>query len=508
MMYRAIIVEDELLIRVAYQSIVDWNAYGFELTGVFENGQAALDAFDEANPDFVLTDTKMPLCDGIELISEIKKRSPETVCIILSAYGDLDYVKEGMRVGADDYLLKLDITPERLGALLEETAQKLKKLKRSGVESVSVERQKGREEFLRRLIRGEYSERDTVLDYLKFYRIRLNTKRLICLSVSIAAEERQTLTEEMAAAVRQILLQTLQSAGTWALSDFQSNLFCAIGCCDEGVPELYGENVKKSVLFSLKSVLNLSDVMIQWKRAADIMDVPGVFTEIMPGKHADDSVLDVIQEIVDLLLRQQYEEVISRFRALSRLVSDTPVISLGIMRNRCSYILMSLQTVMKNDHILNAWFADRYPELTRELEQCFSQRDLTCWLEQLGGIFNEMSRTRTPAASISESAAEYIRLHFAEDLALGDIAGHCGISPTYLSRIFAQEKGKGILEYLTDMRIRHAKELLADTNGKIYEIAAEVGYSDAVYFNKVFKRNTGMTPKEYRMHKKTIKDKK
>ena len=228
-MYRAIIVEDELLIRVAYQSIVDWNAYGFELTGVFENGQAALDAFDEANPDFVLTDTKMPLCDGIELISEIKKRSPETVCIILSAYGDLDYVKEGMRVGADDYLLKLDITPERLGALLEETAQKLKKLKRSGVESVSVERQKGREEFLRRLIRGEYSERDTVLDYLKFYRIRLNTKRLICLSVSIAAEERQTLTEEMAAAVRQILLQTLQSAGTWALSDFQSYIFCSIG---------------------------------------------------------------------------------------------------------------------------------------------------------------------------------------------------------------------------------------------------------------------------------------
>ena len=58
------------------------------------------------------------------------------------------------------------------------------------------------------------------------------------------------------------------------------------------------------------------------------------------------------------------------------------------------------------------------------------------------------------------------------------------------------------------MRMRRAKELLADTNEKIYEIAAEVGYSDAVYFNKVFKKNAGVTPKEYRMQKKTIKDKK
>ena len=507
-MYRAIIVEDELLIRVAYQSLADWNAYGFELAGVFENGQAALEAFDDIRPDLVLTDTKMPLCGGIELISEIKKRSPETICIILSAYGDLDYVKKGMRAGAEDYLLKLDITSERLGSLLEETAEKLKKLKRGGVESVSVERQKEREEFLRRLIRGEYSERDIVLDYLKFYRIHLNTKHLICLSIFVEPENCQALTEEMTVTARQIAIQTLQSAGTWVLIDLQSDHLCAVGCCDEGVTEQYGENIKKSVLFALKSVMNLSEVIIQWKAAEDIMDVPGVFAKMMPRRNSEDSFSGIIQDAVDEILHQQYEEVIRSLQALSCFVSDTPFLSLDTLRNNCSYILMSLQTAMKNDHILNEWVGDRYSELMSELKNCFSQRELTHWLEQLILILEEMKQTRAPAAAMSERAAEYIRLHFAEDLSLGDIAGHCGISATYLSRIFAQEKGKGVQEYLTDVRVRRAKELLADTNEKIYEIAAEVGYSDAVYFNKVFKKNAGVTPKEYRMQKKTIKDKK
>lgn len=119
-MYRAIIVEDELLVRVAYQSIVNWQDYGFELVGLFENGQAALDAFDEIQPDFVLTDTKMPVCDGITLIREVKRRSADTICVILSAYGDLNYVKDGIREGgrrlpaeAGYYTGKAGRTPEK-----------------------------------------------------------------------------------------------------------------------------------------------------------------------------------------------------------------------------------------------------------------------------------------------------------------------------------------------------------------------------------------------------------
>ena len=122
-------------------------------------------------------------------------------------------------------------------------------------------------------------------------------------------------------------------------------------------------------------------------------------------------------------------------------------------------------------------------------------------------LLEQMEQTRAPSASLAAKAASYIHEHYIEDLSLDKIARHIKISPTYLSRIFSQEHGKGIQEYLTELRIQKAKQLLAETDCKIYEIAANVGYQDAIYFNKLFKRRTGKTPKEYRMLKMTIDSK-
>lgn len=506
-MYKAIIVEDELLIRVAYQSIVDWQAYGFELVGMFENGQEALEAFDELKPDFVLTDTIMPLCNGIELIRQIKERAPETICIILSAYGDLDYVKEGMRIGIDDYLLKLDITPERLGSLLESVALKLQKQKRSGVELVSGERQKEREDFIRRWIRGEFTERDMIQDYLKFYGIKLNMHQLICLSILIEPEKQCAFTAEMSGTMKQVVIQTLQSAGTWVLVDMQSNYLCAVGCCDDDTMQQYKESVMKSIRFSLKSVMNLSDVTIQCEAADDPLSVPVVFRAMAPCSAADHTISVVIQEIVDRVLHLQYAEVIEGLKELSSLFSETPFLLVDAVRNNCSYILMGLQTAMKNDPLLEEWMKDYYTKMKSDLLHCFHSRDFIHWVDEFGVKLEEMRQSRISSATVAEKATEYICRHYSENLSLSDIAEYCSISATYLSRIFPQELGKGVQEYLIDRRIKEAKKLLMETNKKIYEIAAGVGYPDPVYFNKVFKRNTGMTPKEYRMQKIAIKTK-
>ncbi len=505
-MYRVIIVDDELLIRIAYQSIVDWKEYEFELVGMFENGQEALDAFEDLLPDLVLTDTKMPVCDGIQLIRGIKERAPETICIILSAYGDLDYVKEGMRAGAEDYLLKLDITPERFGQLLSASADKLKMLKHSRVESVSGDIQKRRQEFLRSWIRGEFSERETILDYLRFYKIKFRTRQMICMSIRIESE--RILTDEMTAVAQQTATQVLQSTGTWVVVDMQSNHLCVVGCCDDASMEKYGESVQKSILFALKSVMNLSDVVVQWSTCRDVLVVPKIFARLVPQETQDETTLVEVQELVNSLLHFQYEEVIRRLQVLSSLFSAMPFSSMKLMRNNCAYILMSLKTAMKGDPLLEEWIRERYPEMKAQLSECYTPRDLTQWVEQFCVTLEEMRQNRAPAASLTQRAETYLKEHFTEDLSLDYIAEHCGVSPTYLSRIFAQEKRKGVLEYLTDLRIYEAKRLLAETNEKVYEVAAKSGYPDAVYFSKVFKKNTGVTPKEYRRKKYMIKDKK
>lgn len=508
-MYKAVIVDDELLIRVAYQSIVDWESYGFEVAGMFENGQEVLDAFDEIQPDFVLTDTKMPLCNGIELIRQIKKRSPDTICIILSAYGDLDYVKEGMRAGAEDYMLKLDITPERLGEVLTSVAGMLQDVKRSEVEVVSAERQKERDEFLRKWIRGEFTEPDTISDYLEFYRIRLHTDRLNCLSVFWGMAGESAFSEKtMMRTIRQTVDQVLKSAGTWVLADIAPDYLCAVGCGGDSAPQQYVESVKKSILFALKSVMNLQEVEIRHDTAKGLTDVPNVFRALVPNRTVEWSQDLGVQELIDGFWHRRYEEVVDRLRELSHVFAEAYSMPIAAMKNICSYIFMGLQAVMKDDQLLNDCLKDIYPSMQSGLADSFNSKDIICWLEKLTERLDEMRRNRAPASSLSERAADYICQHFAEDLSLDTIAEHCGISAAYLSRIFAQEQGKGVQEYLTDLRIKRAKELLIETNEKIYEIAAKSGYPDAVYFNKVFKKNTGMTPKEYRVQEITRKNKK
>lgn len=509
-MYRAIIVEDELLVRVAYQSMVNWQDYDFELVGMFENGQAALDMFDEIQPDFVLTDTKMPLCDGIALVKEIKKRSPDTICVILSAYGDLDYVKDGIRVGADDYLLKLDITRDKLGTLLKETAKKLNEQRKSEVESVSHERQKGRDRFLRSWIRGEYQDKETIRDYLRFYGIKFYNEQLVCMSIHVDELDGgicKTPSESISSAIKQTISETLRSAGVWLLIDMRANLFYSVGCCDRMDSKAFGEHMRESVLFALKSVMNLSKVTVIIGIADGIEDVSATFQRIYPEEdkcvreNLADEASAQTEKLVGYILHFRYAQAADGLRKLNKIFVSASALTVDIMRNHCSYILMSLNAAMLKDPLLQSHFCKVYPQLKADLVNCFFPREISRWLDRLCTYIERMEQARAPAASLADRAASYIQEHYTEDLSLDIIAGHLKVSPTYLSRIFTQEQGMGILEYLTDLRLRKARELLTQTNDRIYEIAKKVGYSDAVYFNKVFKKHTGKTPKEYRMLK-------
>jgi two-component system response regulator YesN len=102
--------------------------------------------------------------------------------------------------------------------------------------------------------------------------------------------------------------------------------------------------------------------------------------------------------------------------------------------------------------------------------------------------------------SVIVKAREYIDQHFASvDLSLYSTASHVGISPNHLSTVFAQETGENFIEYLTRVRLERAKQLLKDTAMKSADIAYETGFSDPHYFSYIFKKNTGQSPREFRL---------
>jgi two-component system, response regulator YesN len=110
----------------------------------------------------------------------------------------------------------------------------------------------------------------------------------------------------------------------------------------------------------------------------------------------------------------------------------------------------------------------------------------------------ESKRKASSMDKIVHSVVRYINDHVSEDLSLTDLASHAGLSKNYLCYVFKKEMKTTLLNYIVDVRMRRARELLRDGNHRMYEVGDMVGYHDYAYFSQIFKRQTGMTPSEYR----------
>ena len=111
---------------------------------------------------------------------------------------------------------------------------------------------------------------------------------------------------------------------------------------------------------------------------------------------------------------------------------------------------------------------------------------------------NVMSRKETRSTGVIDRAKEYIMANYKKDISLDDVSKEVDISPYYFSKIFKEATGENFIEYLTNIRIEKAKELLNDTDMSMKEICVEVGYSNPNYFSRIFKKNVGVSPTEYK----------
>ena len=112
--------------------------------------------------------------------------------------------------------------------------------------------------------------------------------------------------------------------------------------------------------------------------------------------------------------------------------------------------------------------------------------------------FHENAQPRGSKVLLIQQVKEYLQENYTQRITLNSAAALVYLTPTYLSKLFAEVEGMGFSEYLSALRIQHAKEALLDYHRRIYEIAAQVGYQDVKHFMKVFKKQVGMTPREYR----------
>lgn len=512
MMYRLLIVDDEIVIREGLKSIIDWEKYGFAICGEGENGRDGLEKIDRLKPDLVIADLKMPGIDGLEMIETLRKNGNKCRVIILTGYPEFDYAQKAVELGAEAYLLK----PLEEDELIEKiTAVYLKISEDEGnrdayIEIVGV----ARAGFMQELVSGRIDD-DLVLRLNQLYALELpwNSYQIVLIDIPGSL----VFVKETQHAIRTIL-DAFLSEGKRGLSFvingnlgilvknqcFDANNLSPLRNLGRKIKDCLGPDIVISVG---KGVDDLQDIFKSYENAAALLQKKFVLcvdnlimdrTVTTPVPHGTDvfanteNLADKIHMAVEThqtaYINDLLEEIKNKVLAEEL---DEHAIKLGYV-DICSRLVSKL---MKN----KVEPTKPAGEIGRFAAEIMKKPDL----QSLHGyakfllyhIADEITTGST--ASTMESIIRYIDQNFGSDLKLSTISEVFGYENTYLGRLFKKVVGCNFNNYLDKVRIENAKKFLRDGD-KIYEVAQKVGYNDKDYFYSKFRKYEKMAPMEYK----------
>lgn len=494
-MYKVLIVEDMDITREDIMELIEWKSYDFELVPSARNGKIGLEYAVRYLPDIILTDIKMPVMTGLELVEQMKKIRPKTKFILLTAYEEFELAKKALDMGIQSFLLKYEISPELLLQELNKCVEEIEKER--NLEKLTLRRR------LERLLSDTTGEEYIEKKYFQWVgRSYLLDLWILKASVEIGEENLQDILKKELNKYQFICLgiQPREYIFFLQIMEFRSqqeqnfylrsfilslqNVFASV--LNTGTAIAVGGYVENqhAITECRKKAADLLSYHIFYKGSCILEDI----------REENESTADFSRElknIQEMLKNNEYEQV---RRDIKKLYLDDMV--------KYKNISLLKKVTIKITH----FFRERGYEIKLSEFDVYLE---SVWANLLtDSIFHTEERFQYLLDILSEctdkmyskkvrAAMNYVRKHFTEEIGLNEVADKLEVSPIYLSHLFKRETGITFSAYITKLRIERAKELLRQGDKKIYEISELVGYQTVQYFSKVFKRETGKTPKEY-----------
>ncbi len=503
--YTLLIVDDEPLVRDHMAHILDWSRLG--VTKILEaaNGYEAIDLVRAESPQIMILDIKMPEMNGIQLLDYIKELDTNIQIIVSSGYSDFDAARHMLSIGkVVDYLLKpvnTDMLFEAVNKCI--TNIELKQKQELVYSDLKDARSTLRMTHIRDLIFGLVQE-DDAFDVIQ-PPVRDNVVAVGLFSMG--NEEAQVL-----------LHDSIERDGLPEYFFINPDSEYAVLFFEGTGPEIAKEAHRFSVMLSQKygATIGLSrpnsdgqDLNISYQEALLTCE-SGLITS-----HPVRSFEELDQEHKHLL---EWDKWVSQMQELVQKHDDEQIedllqhISLVNMQNSISTLMEDSEAPSEGDHSLSLVKA----RMADFLEGVFSGKKTQLNLSTVfnaknyRGLYNaakdilcsgdnlEMLDRQKYRMLLIQKVKDYIKVHYGEHITLDSIASMVYLNPSYFSHLFSECEDCSFIEYLTNIRLSHAKELLRTTDLKIYEIADQIGYRNAKYFIKVFKDREGISPAQYR----------
>lgn len=521
-MYKVLIADDEPLVLSELKNMINWKVNNMEIIATAKNGELAVKSYFELLPDIIITDIKMPVKDGLQVIQEIMAGNDlHPQFIILTSYEDFSFAKKSLQLGAVDYLLKLELTSSDLLNALNRAKNNLDRFSKKEPENTSYKAflDTYREKFFLRLYNNLFESNTQFLSQQKYLNLNLsypNYLTLYCEMIpNIELTEDKTLI--LLSSTLDLLKNNLINFYHCYLTTLDLKHFVILLCADHLDPA----QIKLVLTNSFHIVHNLFSVTIICGVGTTVNNANSIFKSYADAKKAFSakahSNIHVYSETHPVSLSNDSIDFSLFKKDITAAFDELNVDSLYQMMTKLSQLIAKLGSDLLNaidmtSKILNITITF-FPDGEHNVQQIFSQDTdgYRCLYRQhtVEGCSNYLLTLRDGLCTILRNRKQnyrlrtisnikdYIRKNICNKLTLNEVANIFNFNPNYLSQVFAQYNDCSFNEYVTQEKIKMAKELLLQKDKKIYEIADLLGFENAFYFSTVFKKMTNMSPSEY-----------
>ncbi|NOU71923.1 response regulator [Paenibacillus sp. LMG 31458] len=508
-MTRILLVEDEPLFRKGLAKMIAESGTSWNVCGEAENGQEAERWIAELQPDLVITDIRMPLMDGLELLKRVKTHFPEIEVIVITGYQDFQYAQAALRYGALDLLVKPCSKQDMYGAL--EKVSVLMSDKQARLRKEASENQLLLENTIRAMMLRFPYPMESVLHL----RGKLQNCKFVLFQITdYFPIQKQYLKRDVPLlqfAVLNIISEILDAyeipgtlllieSGRFALfvkQDVEEQALCKEAC--ETIQQLLGLNVRAFEAGIIHNPIELPELY------ESLLTNAGMDQPASPDKgHDVEPTLQINRAKVQLVSAQMGAFLLagqsdSLKQYLEQLMKDICRMHADICKIEALSLSFAMQETarkqLEQDHNPQA-MSDRISKL----HDCSSTEEVYDWMRGETDLFMNTFfewQYKYSAKTVSR-AIHFMKEHFSEQLSLQHVASQIHLNPAYFSHLFKKETGRSFVTYLIELRMEKAKQLLSNTDMSVTEISGHVGYDLPNYFAKLFKQFTGCSPKEYR----------
>lgn len=523
---KMMVVDDEALILEKIVYLLRHCSLPFESIMEAGNGQEALGLMEDGyRTDIMLTDIRMPIIDGIQLIERVREQYPHVRIVVISGYAEFEYAVKAMQLGVTSYVLKPVKAQELVHAVESEWNQLIAERERVALsERVLFENKRNDfEELLSGWLTCRYDD--------ETFRNRLAGGSDMCNYPVYGATI--ILLHAKAEFDRRHIVSTIRG-----LAENDPNAWWMLErpFGEDRVVLIYGGRSEPEFCNTVKQRSDYIYEKLQERKDLTATVGIGFASEIRAAYRKGISALkqrflhggsgvyvwkgdfparrDISRAFLfQVKLTEQRLEHAAPTRAKQLLMEFMNEIfvnnaekylaetSINYLFNEC--INMMIRYGVKNnftfwEHVDQEVFSGKAIDA---IEDC---QGIAILLEELLVRMFDQQEAGVPRreglhSSLIDNVIQYIERSTFEEITLQAVSLKYAVNPSYLSRAFKAATGQGFIKFVTDKRVERAKELLVNSRMEIVDIAQALGFSDQQYFNRVYKKTTGFTPNEWRM---------